>query len=85
MGCVASTLFIYNMIDRGSPGRGVAGAKYDLKHLLDKSDEFSLLRNYNELCEVIELSKKQGKLKHTVWMEEQSYNLKCLSRDLWWV
>ena len=27
----------------GSPGRGVAGAKNDLKHLLDKSDDFSYL------------------------------------------
>src|SRR5215469_322154 len=25
----------------GSPGRGVVGAKNDLKHLLDKSDDFS--------------------------------------------
>ena len=27
----------------GSPGRGVAGAKNDLKHLLDKSNDFSYL------------------------------------------
>jgi hypothetical protein len=34
----------------GSPGRGVAGAKNDLKNLLNKFDDFSFVKNGRNLA-----------------------------------